>query len=188
VSLLRSVTPATVRGQFHRIARGGARLSRYEFSYTAPKPPRSRAEPVTLSFEVEPESQPPTNIHVLIGRNGVGKTHLLNHMARALVQESAKAAVVGAFTGGTEDIPEGHLFANLVSVTFSAFDPFEPLPIRQDKSEGVQYAYIGLKRRGKTAKRQAFGAQEPRSALERVREERVDLPAGRPRKPVAPRP
>jgi hypothetical protein len=41
ISLLRSVTPATVRGQFHRLARGGARLSRYEFSYTAPRSPRS---------------------------------------------------------------------------------------------------------------------------------------------------
>jgi hypothetical protein len=65
-SLLRSVTPATVQGQFHRMAHGGVRLSRYEFSYTAPKAARSRAEPVTLSFVVEPESQPPTNIHVLI--------------------------------------------------------------------------------------------------------------------------
>jgi hypothetical protein len=42
------------------------------------------------------------------------------------------------------------MFANLVSVTFSAFDPFEPLPNHQDKSKGVQYAYIGLKRGGKT--------------------------------------
>ncbi len=38
---------------------------------------------------------------------------------------------------------------NLRSVTFSAFDPFEPLPSRQDKSEGVRYAYIGLKLVGK---------------------------------------
>ena len=35
-----------------------------------------------------------------------------------------------------------------MSVTFSAFDPFEPLPVRQNKSEGVQYAYIRLKRVG----------------------------------------
>lgn len=40
------------------------------------------------------------------------------------------------------------MFANLVSVTFSAFDPFGPLPTRQDKSSGVQYAYIGLRHTG----------------------------------------
>ena len=44
---------------------------------------------------------------------------------------------VGSFEGDTDDL---RLFANLVSVTFSAFDPFGPLPNRQDKSSGVQYA------------------------------------------------
>ena len=96
MSLLRSVTPATVQGQFRRLARGEARLSRYEFSYTGPKPTRSRAEPVTLSFVVSPKSQPPTNIHVLIGRNGVGKTRLLHHMTRALVEDGADAGIVGS--------------------------------------------------------------------------------------------
>jgi len=156
MSLLRTVTPATVQGQFRRLARGEARLSRYEFSYTAPKPTRSRAEPVTLSFTVEPESHPPTNIHVLIGRNGVGKTHLLQHMARALVEDGADATTVGAFTGEPEDVLDGDPFANLVSVTFSAFDPFEPLPTRQNKSEGPQYAYIGLKRRGTSSDGKTF--------------------------------
>ncbi|MDA8230958.1 MAG: AAA family ATPase [Magnetospirillum sp.] len=145
-SLLRSVSRATVLGQFHRIAQGGARLSRYEFNYKAPKP--ARAKPIKLSFVVEPESHPPTNVHVLIGRNGVGKTHLLNHMTRALVEPNADVAHVGAFSTEVEDLVDGGLFTNLVSVTFSAFDPFEPLPERQDKSEGVRYSYIGLKRRG----------------------------------------
>jgi hypothetical protein len=68
-SLLRSVSRATVLGQFHRMATGGVRLSRYEFSYAAPRPSRSNAPPLTLQFVVEPGSFPPTNIHVLIGRN-----------------------------------------------------------------------------------------------------------------------
>lgn len=72
VSLLRSVSTATVAGQFHRLARGGARLSRYSFSYSPPAQRGGRAD--ALTFAVEPESHPPTNIHVVIGRNGVGKT------------------------------------------------------------------------------------------------------------------
>jgi len=148
VSLLRAVTPASVQGQFYRMARGGARLSSYNFSYTASKPPRSRIDPVRLDFEVKPESQPPTNIHVLIGRNGVGKTRLLNGMTRALVGVEGEDEDVGSFEGDTEDLIDERLFANLVSVTFSAFDPFGPLPTRQDKSTGVQYAYIGLRRTG----------------------------------------
>ncbi len=146
-SLLRTVTPATVTGQFSRIARGGARLSRYEFTYVAPAVANS--ESVSLTFSVQPESEPPTNVHVLIGRNGVGKTHLLNLMTRALVQENASEADVGKFVWPSGDESES-IFANLVSVTFSAFDPFEPLPNRQNKSTGVQYAYVGLKQIEKT--------------------------------------
>lgn len=161
VSLLRSVTRATVQGQYSRLARGGARLSRYEFAYTAPKVGRSKIEPVTLSFVVEPESMPPTNIHVLIGRNGVGKTHLLNHMTRSLVDKRADTTEVGAFNVVSDEPTDGDMFASLVSVTFSAFDPFEPLPNRRDKSEGMQYSYVGLKRTGTTAEGKPLAPKSP---------------------------
>jgi ABC-type molybdenum transport system ATPase subunit/photorepair protein PhrA len=160
ISLLRSVAPATVRGQFQRLAAGGARLSRYEFSYSAPRSSKKGPPPVTLSFQVEPESQPPTNIHVLIGRNGVGKTYLLNLMTRALVEESAPASEVGLFTAKEGTAPSD-LFANIVSVTFSAFDPFQPLPVRRDKSSGVQYFYIGLKRSGTTEDGKQLAPKSP---------------------------
>lgn len=161
VSLLRSVTRATVQGQYSRLARGGARLSRYEFAYTAPKVGRSKIEPVTLSFVVEPESMPPTNIHVLIGRNGVGKTHLLNHMTRSLVDKRADTTEVGAFNVVSDEPTDGDMFVSLVSVTFSAFDPFEPLPNRRDKSEGMQYSYVGLKRTGTTAEGKPLAPKSP---------------------------
>ena len=161
VSLLRSVTRATVQGQYSRLARGGARLSRYEFAYTAPKVGRSKIEPVTLSFVVKPESMPPTNIHVLIGRNGVGKTRLLNHMTRSLVDKRADTAEVGAFNVVSDEPTDGDMFASLVSVTFSAFDPFEPLPNRRDKSEGMQYSYVGLKRTGTTAEGKPLAPKSP---------------------------
>jgi ABC-type molybdenum transport system ATPase subunit/photorepair protein PhrA len=148
ISLLRNVTKATVRGQFHRIAHGGARLSHYEFSYTAGKDSKGFSS-VFLSFKVEPESQPPTNVHVLIGRNGVGKTYLLNRMTRALVEDNVEVEEVGAFVS-EEEWEDENLFANIVSVAFSAFDPFEPLSAPQNKSSGIQYSYIGLKRIGKS--------------------------------------
>lgn len=161
VSLLRSVTRATVQGQYSRLARGGARLSRYEFVYAAPKVGRSKIESVTLSFVVEPESMPPTNIHVLIGRNGVGKTHLLNLMTQSLVDKRADTAEVGAFRVVSDEPTDGDMFASLVSVTFSAFDPFEPLPNRRDKSEGMQYSYVGLKRTGTTAGGKPLAPKSP---------------------------
>ncbi|GII34140.1 AAA family ATPase [Planotetraspora mira] len=153
-SLLRFVPPATVTGQFRRLARGGARLSQYHFKYTAPNATRSIKHTVSLSFDVKPESEPPTNIHVLIGRNGVGKTYLLNHMARALADENANPDEVGSLDMGADD---GNVFANLVSVTFSAFDPFEPFSNSRNKAEGVHYTYIGLKR----IKSRADGMPQP---------------------------
>jgi predicted ATPase len=146
VSLLRSVTPVSVRGQFARLARGGARLTSFDFSYQAPAFERGHVGP-SLDFAVKPDSKPPTNIHVLIGRNGVGKTHLLQMMSRALVVHDSEPEEVGAFSVSDPESMSGMstTFANLVSVSFSAFDEFEPLPVRQNKASGVQYSYIGLK-------------------------------------------
>jgi hypothetical protein len=93
-SLLRNVSRATVRNQFNRLALGGARLSAYEFIYTYPSPPGQPdwENPPSLAFAVAPESQPPTNVHVIIGRNGVGKSRLLNRIANVLVRPTGKAS------------------------------------------------------------------------------------------------
>ena len=72
-SLLRSVPLTTVKEQFNRIALGGARLTPYNFEYRS-VPIREGIEPITIEFNVDPDSYPPSNIHVIIGRNGVGKT------------------------------------------------------------------------------------------------------------------
>lgn len=143
-SLLRNVPPTTVKGQFHRLSQGGARLTDYEFSYT----PRARkhqdkALVQALEFKVDPESLPPTNLHVLIGRNGTGKTTLLNEMSRSLLAPD-EVPPWGHFEGIGGD---SSLFANLVSVTFSAFDPFKALPDKRNRSEKIRYSYIGLKKR-----------------------------------------
>ncbi|MGX1680460.1 AAA family ATPase [Streptomyces althioticus] len=116
-SLLRSVEPQTVEGQFRRIARGGSWLTAYDFDYvTAP----GAATPVRLSFSVTPRSWPPTNIHVLIGRNGVGKTTLLGNIAEAVVDPDAQPDDVGEIVWAGNG---SGTFTNVVSVTFSAFDP-----------------------------------------------------------------
>lgn len=144
ISLLRSVSITSVTGQFRRLAMGGARLSNYKFNFTTPKIKGSSSKMI-LSFEVEPESYPPTNIHVLIGRNGVGKTHLINNMINSLIEDNGTSTKYGIFS--SEENPNSQrLFANLVSVTFSAFDETEPQPERKDKTAGIQYSYIGLKR------------------------------------------
>jgi hypothetical protein len=68
-------------------------------------------------------------------------------MSRALVVDDSAQEEVGLFTASDRDplSSVSSTFANLVSVSFSAFDEFEPLPVRQNKASGLQYSYIGLK-------------------------------------------
>jgi predicted ATPase len=140
-SLLRGITSRTVRGQFRRMTQGGARLSKYAFTYIGPE---RKCPPIELSFQVTPDSNPPTNVHVLIGQNGVGKSYFLDKMGKSLVKEIALAEKVGQFISedASEDIG---LFANLVSVSFSAFDRFAPLPENGDEAGSIRYSYIGLR-------------------------------------------
>lgn len=117
-SLMRYVNERTVVGQFRRIIAGGARLTDYTFRYKGPAQIDPEFDPVTLVFEVEPFSRPPSNIQVIVGRNGVGKSHLLNAMSRALV-ESEDVDKNGEFVDDSDEL-DAELespFANIVSVT-----------------------------------------------------------------------
>lgn len=143
-SLFRFVSETTVIVQYRRIVQGGARLTPYKFEYQLPQHSSTR-NVCALSFDVEPDHNPPSNIHVLIGRNGVGKTRILKLMTRALIHKEVENEKYGRFSSG-EILPDDQLFANLVSVTFSAFDPFDPIEEQHIKAANINYSYVGLKR------------------------------------------
>lgn len=131
-SLMRDYTASIIRNQFHRMTMGGAWLTPYKFSYFSGGDVDVFDENATeLEFEVEHEKMPPSNIHVLIGKNGVGKTTLLKDMINAL-EESGENRRKFQTWGGKG-------FANVVYVSFSAFDGFLDI-----EDEIVQYSYIGL--------------------------------------------
>jgi hypothetical protein len=70
-------------------------------------------------------------------------------MTRALVYPEDDTAEDGVFTSTdilAELTPESP-FANIVSVTFSAFDDFALLPERRNVSKGVRYSNVGLRKR-----------------------------------------
>lgn len=169
-SLLRSVTKRSVEGQFRRLIHGGARLTPYRLTYTPPKSAKAKEPPYVLTFNVTPDSCPPTNIHVLIGPNGVGKTYLLQLMTKALIGGPSQKRV-GTFSAESpNDISlwptTPPSVANLVSVSFSAFDDFELLPEKRRVTEGIQYSYVGLKRISDTGP----GKGTPKSPAMLVRE------------------
>src|SRR5699024_4404355 len=129
----------TVQGQFRRIALGGAALTSYDFSYLYPE--RDGVGQAELEFRVEPGSMPPSNIHVLIGSNGAGTTTLLRNMRASLLGSDSGD---GSFYDPDPEA-EGIPFVNLVTVTFSAFDPFNPAEDGQSDGATLMNHYIGLK-------------------------------------------
>lgn len=139
-SLMRDVTLTSVSGRFRRLAHGDATLTPYEFSYTS-YTGRKNIPPIIMDFSVQPSSNPPSNIHVIIGRNGVGKTRLINNMIHSIIEENSFKFGKFALVSGEES----SIFSNLVSVTFSAFDTTEPIPDRKKKGDELTYSYIGLR-------------------------------------------
>lgn len=146
-SLLRDVSESVVVTQYRRVLRGEAILTDYVFSYSDLG--AAERSPVDLSFRISAGSKPPTNIHVLIGRNGIGKTTILNGMVAAVHSEYEERRTGefsnGATATGSDRAPE-EFFSGIVSVSFSAFDPFLPPPDSLQPSGGPKYAYIGLKK------------------------------------------
>jgi hypothetical protein len=143
-SLLRSVSAQNVKGRLHRLSKGDAQLTPYNFSFSLSSSQSNSAGP-TLSFNVQPESFPPTNLHVLIGPNGVGKTTSLGRVTHTVMTTPPNESddIARSFDPGTEDAWE---FASLVSVAFSAFDPFLPIRDGAHGQNGIRYAYVGLKK------------------------------------------
>ena len=70
---MRSISLRSIDGQFKRVLGGGALLTQFSFSYEGPQPEDEESERLKLEFRVTPNSTPPTNIHVMIGRNGMGQ-------------------------------------------------------------------------------------------------------------------
>ncbi|MGF6260984.1 putative ATPase [Paraburkholderia youngii] len=154
-SLLRYVDASRVRQRFHRLATGRVILTAYSFDYQFPVDHKALTPPPVLSFAVTPESLPATNIHVLIGRNGVGKSRCFDLLARAFLgmpnedpTKGVGAIVNTAKTGIFGPVQEDPGFAGLVAVSFSAFDSKGPLTgvnsVAMEEGTAKRYAYIGL--------------------------------------------
>ncbi|MBU1295176.1 MAG: ATP-binding protein [Gammaproteobacteria bacterium] len=143
VSLLRDTSLSVIKGQYHRVLNGGKELTNYQFSYV--REGSESYSDIELEFDVTVESKPSTNIHAIIGRNGVGKTTLLNDMIKVVTRSpDSNGAFVDRSGARDREIDEEY-FSSLISVSFSAFDPFTPPEDQPDPSKGTCYYYIGLK-------------------------------------------
>lgn len=144
-SLMRDIDDSRVRHRFHRLAKGNTVLTPYQFRYVMPADPLAVSDTPELDFEVIPDSSPPTNVHALIGRNGVGKSRCFDFLARTFLgisgpNEESTGQLVPLAYGWPE--PD-HGFAGMVTVSFSPFDRYGPLVSKSDELT-KRYDYVGL--------------------------------------------
>lgn len=150
-SLMRDFHYSSVE-QFHRVSVGDAELTKYDFKFSFNES--------HLEFKVDPEHNPPSNIHVLIGRNGVGKTRLLYNIACKIMEDmsieidtkrSSKYSIDKCLVLHNNKTS----FAGIVGVSFSVFDDgFSSIyPIYNSDEQNAKrvkdylekkYQYIGL--------------------------------------------
>jgi hypothetical protein len=133
-SLLRSVHARELR-KLSTIVHQQAALTPFHFRYHFSAPSDAFVE-----FEVIPNATPPTNIHAVVGRNGIGKTTLLRSIS-TLLQEGRRASLGRVvFFADDDEHGENEGFANLVTVAFSAFDEFDPPSVNEGTRSGIQHA------------------------------------------------
>lgn len=133
-SLLRFVTRKIVQTQYRRVLRGHEQQAPMELSFK----PRGGDASETFKLQVEPESSIPTNLHVIIGANGTGKSTLLYDMEEQVRSNgSSQMDGIGYFTDSSyARIP------SIVTVRFSTFDA--PRLLTEPKSQGVRVVNVAL--------------------------------------------
>ncbi|MEX9601697.1 AAA family ATPase [Providencia rettgeri] len=132
-SLSRYVSISSIM-QFRDILETGVALREYGFrlNFTDEQRP---------DFIVSPESKPPTNVHVLVGRNGVGKSHLL----RSIVSNIDNS--LGLITKVNGQAVSACDFGLLLYFSLSVFDkPFEGDIFNEVRfsTEQTRKKYIGI--------------------------------------------
>mgnify|MGYP003114230589 CR=1 FL=1 len=135
-SLVRDISLVSLKNEYRKLALGNSILSDYEFSFGKNNDKTKQL----LTFKVDPNSNPPSNIHVLIGRNGVGKTFIIEGMIESILDGNSSAGVFKNM------IDNSIIFSNLVSVSFSAFEDIRITTNRISANDKINYSYIGLKR------------------------------------------
>lgn len=99
ISHLRGVSINAIRDKFSRVLEGDAPPTDFHFHFSLPASEKFAG--YDLEFNVNAGSLPSTNIHAIIGRNGVGKTTLLKSMVKA---------ISGQLEDGTEFLEKKNLF------------------------------------------------------------------------------
>ncbi|MEG0131861.1 MAG: AAA family ATPase [Acinetobacter sp.] len=155
-SLIRDVSLTSIKGQFKNVLEGGNELTPFNFKFKSID--TERIGGVKLVFYVEVGYKPSTNLHAIIGRNGVGKTTLINSMIASIMNSgSDDSATFYDLSRYSEKVISKDYFSALFLVSFSAFDTFRPPLEQNDPTKGTCFYYLGLKNLDEEDSLKSFG-------------------------------
>lgn len=127
VSLSRGILSSTIENKYYRLAKGNTKLSDYDFSF-------EMTDSCVLNFRVNPQKFPASNIHAIIGRNGVGKSHILTEMIESAIKKDNR------FKFNTEH--QDNFFSNIISINFSSFENKKQFENNEDRTKGYLYYHL----------------------------------------------
>ena len=98
----------------------------------------------SLPFCFAPAQAFPSNIQVVIGKNGTGKTQSLYHLIDGLLGRNGRRSEITKMSEESLEIEAIPPFRHIVAVSFS---PFEKLPMADNltATENAHYTYCGLR-------------------------------------------
>ncbi|MBF7019884.1 AAA family ATPase [Staphylococcus sp. 18_1_E_LY] len=130
-SLLRWVSPLTIKGQFNRIIENKVELTSFEFTFNN--------DEFKIDFEIEPKSKPQTNLQGIIGNNGIGKTKLLKDILVAFIKNDTGSLY-------NKESEDELIFANALLVSFSIFDDNTNILKHINNNKNTKLNYIGVQK------------------------------------------
>lgn len=94
-----------------------------------------------LTFDVNPDSPVPSNLHAIIGRNGVGKSLLFSEIIKKLTGAGSMVEGGKDYFGNVEGIE------NISNVTFIGFSIFDSTVNNDVDADGdkLRFSYVGVK-------------------------------------------
>ncbi|CAH0419449.1 AAA family ATPase [Periweissella ghanensis] len=130
-SLMRNISRKTILDVYSQVlTTGNENLTAYKFSIKL----KNEINDTMMNFSVTPEMLPQSNIHTLIGRNGVGKTNFFKNIILTLTDSSKNTDTVEDFIG-RESI------SSVLALSYSIFDTTLP---KEDINAKIPYKFIGF--------------------------------------------
>ena len=126
-SLSRGIRNTLIEGNFRRLSQGISEPQAFSFSFVP-------NESCKLEFNINPLNKPvPTNVHAIVGRNGVGKSTLLKDLLLSIKEGDTSKFITGdSDSARFENIHD--FFSNILFFSYSIFDEKHEIKPNYDKS------------------------------------------------------